>query len=999
MAVQRKTKSSLEQLETRLLMMSSIVENSNNFIGLCTPDLKPFFINRAGREMVGLGPDVDIRKTQLLDYIWPEDRKLVEATAFSSLRQGICSSGEMRFRNFKTGKPIQTVWNAFVIEDESGRTIAWATNSPNLSRQKENELRRVKKELEVRVKERTEELVEKARILESFYEHTQTCLMFLDKHFNFIRVNKAYALASGHKVSDFDGHNYFTDYPSDELRAKFQRVVETRQPYSVVNYRPSEFQDLPERSISYWDLYVAPVLKGSGEVDFLFFSLIDVTKRKKAEESMARLTLLYAVLSRVNEAIVHVRGANELYSKVCRIAVEYGRFKMAWIGIADPDTGRVNPVADYGDSRGYLDNITIHAADAPDSYGPAEKAIAEKRYTVCSDIAHDPAMLPCRDIALLHGFRSSAAFPFFTASGVIGTFMIYADTPRFFTDEEISLFQSLVRNISYAIDSMSSEEMRLEAENALRKSASEIQDLYNNSPCGYHSLSKAGLIIRINNTELDWLGYSREEVAGKIKFIDLLTPGSSRAMKTNLIRLKKTGRITDLELEMVRKDGTVLPVLLNATAISDKNGRFLMCRSNIFDITGRKEAEFRTSATNELLKLFSQTMLRKEYLDALVKHLKRWSGSDCAGIRVLDEDENIPYCSSTGFSRDFCAQEDRLSIRKNSCACTRIIAGGRIPEDSPFLTPDGSFVCNDSSHMSPVKKKSQPAPYRGACIQHGFASIAVIPVRYRDKVFGAIHLADRRKGWFQPGIIQFIESVTPLIGEALYRFYIEEALIISHERLRSLSIHLQAAREEESTRIAREIHDDLGQTLTAAGLELSRISEKNRFQGPVSDKLRTAAEIIDGAVQDIQRICSELRPRVLDHLGLQAAVEWQANKFSMRTGISAALDLTSISKTLPAAISTAMFRILQEALMNVARHSGATEVSIYMKTENHTLVLRVRDNGKGATKQKLFSQKSFGILGIRERTHDLGGTATFNSIRNKGTTVMVTIPLKGRNHV
>ena len=412
---------------------------------------------------------------------------------------------------------------------------------------------------------------------------------------------------------------------------------------------------------------------------------------------------------------------------------------------------------------------------------------------------------------------------------MIGALTVYAATPQFFTDEEISLMSSLSEDISLAIDSMSNEKRRLEAEQALLRSAEEIEDLYNNAPCGYHSLDKDGIVVRINDTELKWLGYSREEVVGNIKLADLMTVRSSEAFNENFQVLKERGWMNDLELDLVRKDGTILPVLLNATVVRDKNGNFVMCRSTLYDMTDRKRSERHIKATNELLKLFSQTFMKKEYLDKLVVMIKEWSGCAFAGIRLVEESGDIPFSAFSGFSREFMDQERCLSLGKDSCVCTRIIAGKPEPAEVSFLTPGGSFVCNNTSLLRPEIRKGRSLRHREACLEHGFASLAVVPIRYRDKVLGAIHLADMKGQNFGSYTIEFLESISPLIGEALYRFSVEESLVASREQLRNLSVHLRAAREEERIKVAREIHDELGQSLTAASLELARIKRKEQL--------------------------------------------------------------------------------------------------------------------------------------------------------------------------
>ncbi len=151
----------------------------------------------------------------------------------------------------------------------------------------EEELRRHRDALEELVKERTAELVEQSRQTEAFLKHSSAPLVFLDKEFNFMRVNDAYARVCAREVSDFAGHNHFVDYPSEELKGKFESVVRTKEPYTV-HERPFVFPDHPEWGTTYWDLFINPILDGSGEIDFLVFSLNDVTKRKRAEEEALR---------------------------------------------------------------------------------------------------------------------------------------------------------------------------------------------------------------------------------------------------------------------------------------------------------------------------------------------------------------------------------------------------------------------------------------------------------------------------------------------------------------------------------------------------------------------------------------------------------------------------------------------------------------------------------------------------------------------------------------
>ena len=226
----------------------------------------------------------------------------------------------------------------------------------------------------------------------------------------------------------------------------------------------------------------------------------------------------------------------------------------------------------------------------------------------------------------------------------------------------------------------------------------------------------------------------------------------------------------------------------------------------------------------------------------------------------------------------------------------------------------------------------------------------------------------------------------------------EEQLRESHERLRALSVYLQTVREEERTRIAREVHDELGQALTSCKLDLSWIANKLPPDlKALLDKTRSLTAHIDSTIQTVRRISSELRPGVLDHLGLVAAIEWQANEFQNRTGIKCDLR-ARVREPLPDQdLSTTFFRIFQETLTNVIRHAGATHVAVDLKEADGRITLEVKDNGRGIAREDISNTKSMGLLGMRERASLLGGVFRIGSLPGgKGTRVRVSIPLARR---
>ncbi len=237
------------------------------------------------------------------------------------------------------------------------------------------------------------------------------------------------------------------------------------------------------------------------------------------------------------------------------------------------------------------------------------------------------------------------------------------------------------------------------------------------------------------------------------------------------------------------------------------------------------------------------------------------------------------------------------------------------------------------------------------------------------------------------------ENTARLQKEIHERTRAELELRTSREELRSLSSHLQSVREEERQGVARDIHDELGQALSALKLDLSLMKED--LHGSATDAERrivSMSGLCDTTIKAVRRIISQLRPHLLDDLGLTAAIEWQAEEFQQRTGITCSLTIVPAEITLDAPRSTAIFRIFQETLTNVARHSGASAVTVQLRLDNTGIILNVDDNGRGISDLQLHDSRSFGLLGVRERAHYWGGTVSITGEPARGTHVSVFLP-------
>lgn len=223
----------------------------------------------------------------------------------------------------------------------------------------------------------------------------------------------------------------------------------------------------------------------------------------------------------------------------------------------------------------------------------------------------------------------------------------------------------------------------------------------------------------------------------------------------------------------------------------------------------------------------------------------------------------------------------------------------------------------------------------------------------------------------------------------------EDALKKSREQLRKLSVHLQSAAERERTKIAREVHDDLGQALTALKIDISNFRDSSPKLGDnQKNKIGKMLELADMIIKSVKRISSELRPSIIDDLGLAAAVEWHVEEFQKRTKINCRLKIDPEDMDLQESISIALYRIIQEALTNIARHSKANTVKIDLLQKDSKLNLSISDNGVGLKSSDINNTRSLGILGMKERARALQGRIQFKNPKKKGTKILVSIPLK-----
>ncbi|MEW6658941.1 MAG: PAS domain-containing protein [Thermodesulfobacteriota bacterium] len=316
----------------------------------------------------------------------------------------------------------------------------------------------------------------------------------------------------------------------------------------------------------------------------------DVTARKQTEERLAALTRLYAVRSRINAAIVRLRDPQELYEEVARVAVEEGRFRLAWIGAVDEEAQRLRPVVQAGKVEGYLDEIDVFTLPAPETRNPTAIAVREGRVQVCNDLQRDPRGARWQEEALRRGYRASGAFPLRCNSRVVAVLSLYADTPGFFDDQEVQLLTALSEDLSFALTAMAEQEKRRDAELAVQKSADR-----------FRALAKAGGLIawitdaagRVTEFSPSWqalTGQTPEDARGR-GWQEALHPDDRILTKQAWSRAVANMEPFATEYRLRGQDGAYRFFLAHGVPVMAPEGGIREWVGVCMDITERKRAE------------------------------------------------------------------------------------------------------------------------------------------------------------------------------------------------------------------------------------------------------------------------------------------------------------------------------------------------------------------------------------------------------------------------
>lgn len=460
----------------------------------------------------------------------------------------------------------------------------------------------------------------------------------------------------------------------------------------------------------------------------------------------------------------------------------------------------------------------------------------------------------------------------------------------------------------------------------------------NPSACGLSNLDDHRY-TEVNDAFYSLLGYDKDkdDVLGKtVLELGIMTDATRKAI---LLKADQEGKISNLETDVIAKNGDIKHVILSAEIIKiqGKNYRF----TAVYDITKRKQAE---KALSE-----SETTLNKAQQ---VAHVGSWELDDKTHeLRWSDETFRIFGYEPGEVSPtlDLFLQSKHPKDRYFIQDAIKTAWGLRTP-----FSADHRIILPDGRERTVHEQVEILYDYTGK----------------PEKWMGTIQdITERKKA--------------------------EDELKSTIEQMHHLTQYIEKVRENERVAISRELHDDLGQALTAVMIELEAIRQ-NVNEIEVIAKIHKVSELVSETINTVQNLTSQLRPPIIDDLGIEAAIEWYANEFAQRTGIDVILKTNSTTSLSPDA-SLHIFRIMQESLTNIARHSGASQVYIRLSKKGKYVILRISDNGTGINEKEIKSNKSFGIISMKERAASQGGT--FDIYNKCGTVIELTLPINNTKKI
>lgn len=791
-------------------------------------------------------------------------------------------------------------------------------------RQTALELFQLNTTLEERIVERTNELFHSRNTLEETLDRITDGFISLDSNWNYTHANKYVGMMLHRDPAGLIGKNVWAEYPdvvNSETYKSFHKAMEEQVYVQTEDYYPG---------LGLWqENRIYPSKEG------IFVFIRDITEKKRSDEKLLKANRLYAFISQINQMIVRIKTEDTLYQEVCKIAVECGKFRMAWIGIIDQDTGKVIPVMFAGEENEYLSKIKIINLRDTVHYGPTEKALVHGDYIVCNDIEHDPQMAPWKEAAIDRGYRSSMALPIFKYGKVIGAFTFYASGKDFFDDAEIALLREATGDVSFALEVMENERERMKAMELILTVSHEKEVVLNRISDSVISLDANWRYTFLNDAAMETHKDDPDPVIGKS-----IWDVHPQMIGTEFERIYRQA-MKDKQTVGYEQYYEPMNAWFSLKVYPSDDGLTIFYN----DISQTRKAEHAILQAQERFNLIARAT-NDVIRDWDLATGKVWWNDNYHKLFGYPVHENP---SDINLFYDHIYPNDRDRVLKGLEAA---LSSGATKWEDEYC-----YIAYNSDKMT--------------VLDRGFVLYDDSGKPYR-MIGSMLDITARKRS--------------------------EASLKESSEQLRELTGHLITIRENERKRIGREIHDELGQQLTGIKMDIAWINKKTSpDDAVVKGKLLNVINLLDSGNASIRRILNELRPVILDDYGLVEALQWHAKQFMNTSGIPVELICNDQQLKVPEEISTCIYRVCQESLNNIVKYAHASKVVISLDIRNECVSFFISDDGNGFDLAASREKKSFGLLGMKERVHAVNGTFELSTTVGKGTEINIIIPMITEN--
>ncbi len=701
----------------------------------------------------GALPDV------IAQTIHPDDRDKVEQSNRAVINEGRATPLEYR-----------VVWNdgsVHVVWAEAGEMTLDETGSPFLlsgtvqditeRRQAEDAL----KQNETRLRLITDNMMD--------------VIAMTDSQGAYQYVSPSIKTVLGYEPSDIVGKTIFDYVHPDDLRRMMRismRALQGSHAASMeVRFRHADGHYI------YLEATGGLVKDDEGRILGAALSARDISERKQAEEKIRRLNRLYATLSQINQTIVRVREPEALFEGICRVAVEHGKFRMAWIGLTDRTDGKIRPVHFAGDERGYLSKIEISYLDEDSGRGPTGTAFRGEVSIICQDIATDPRMEPWREQALQRGYRSSAAVPFRRAGRVIGVLTVYSAETQYFDTDDERLLDEIGSDISFALDSINAETQRKQVESRLQESERFTRSTLNALTAGIAVLDETGNIVAVNRSWLDFAqanGGAPGRTGVGMNYLSVcdaaLAPNNEQSAEMAAgIRAVMRAEQDTFTLEYPCHSPTEQRWFQTRVTRFEDDGPLRIVITHV-NITERKQTEQQIAGQLQHLKALHtvDTSLTSNFdlrvvLDTVLKQLVEQLRVDAASVSVFDKYRlSLEQIASVGFNFS-AAHGAPLTLGQS-------LAGSAVTERRLIHIRDLSQAGNDFANATRFRDEK-------------FITYYAVPLISKGQVKGVIELFHR--SWFEadPDWLEFLDAMREQTAIAIDNFRLFDDLQRSNMEL------------------------------------------------------------------------------------------------------------------------------------------------------------------------------------------------------------------------